>query len=103
MLQESPVLYAGDLVSHPTDGRFYIEAVSDPAPLYPSGRAKRIEGCWYAAHTLTPDPFAWRCGTPVELGQMTDRGVVTEINPLRHMVALNKGKLIWPIALLQFR
>lgn len=97
------MLCAGSLVSHPTDGRFYIEAVSDPTPLYPAGRAKRVDGAWYAAHTLTADPFAWYCGTPVQLGQMTDRGVVTEINPLRHMVALNKGKLIWPINLLALR
>lgn len=92
-----------DLVTHPTDGTFIIEAVSEPTPLWPLGRAKRADGPWYPCHTLTVVECRWPDGTLVELGQQTDRGVITELNKQRRMVALNRGKLIWPINLLMRR
>lgn len=78
---------------HPTDGVFTVSDHEQPSALYPQGRVKRVDGRWYPLHVL-------RVITLPDIGDQTPRGTVTDINIARQMVALNGGKIIWPVNLL---
>lgn len=78
---------------HPTDGYFTVSDSEPPSALFPQGRVKRTEGRWYPLHVL-------REVTLPDIGDTTPRGTITAIDISRAMVALNGGKIIWPVNLL---
>lgn len=78
---------------HPTDGNFTVSDYEPPCSIWPAGRVKRTEGRWYPLHVL-------RAVTLPDIGDKTPRGIVTAIDISRAMVALNGGKIIWPVNLL---